>query len=253
MSFDAFMKLLFSQVQQEELENLIQQLDEIAELAGHEEGKDRLRGMIRHLSQEADKVMQTLRRLNTTLRRLLSSRVSKSRMRLVTTLNEIKEAAMQQAEEPPAEIGFELFVDLDLNNAMQRTFWQAPVAFEELTFAEDEPDELERQKAFEHLAAMQRLDWEVMRHNINSLVEFEEERTLPDLIDHCGLQNGTIEILGYIQLAHDEGHIVDEAVQETILIPTREGMQHFEVPRVVFLSERQRLFRSLSSAGEESA
>ncbi|MCA9041347.1 MAG: DUF3375 family protein [Planctomycetaceae bacterium] len=250
ISFDAFVHLLLSQNQQDEFEKLITQLDEMSELVQQEEGKERLRGMIHHLSREADKVMQTLRRLNTTLRRLLSTRVSKSRQRIANVINEIMETAQQMADDPP-EVGLELFVDLDLSNAMQRTFWQGPVEFEQMELSQDDPDEAERQLAFFNLAAMQRLDWETMRKNIDGIAEFTDRTPLSDLIDHCGLQNGSIEVLGYIQLAHDDGHEVDEQQKEAIRIPTREGFQEFDVPRVVFLSKKYRQMKQLLGSGED--
>ncbi|MAT14023.1 MAG: hypothetical protein CMJ46_01990, partial [Planctomyces sp.] len=251
ISFDAFVHLLLSQSQQEELEKLITRLDDMNELVQQDEGKERLRGMIHHLSREASKVMQTLRRLNATLKKLLSTRVSKTRMRIATVLNDIIEAAQNQAEQPP-ETGLELFVELDLNNAMSRTFWQGPIEFDELELSDANPDESERQQAFQHLAAMQRLDWEMMRKNIDSFVDVKDETTLPDLIEHCGLQNGSIEVLGYIQLAHDDGHEVDESVTELVRIPTRHGLQEFDIPRVVFLSRKIRSMKLMLNNGEGS-
>lgn len=250
VSFGAFVHLLLSQDQQDELENNIAKLEEITELAEQVEGKERIKGMIGSLSQEAEKVLKTTRRLNSTLRRLLNSQVGQSRLRLASVLREIQSAAVRQAENPP-EIGIDLFYQLDLNDAWQRPVWQAPVEFEEIKITLNQPDEKDRHDAFASLAAMQRLDWEAMRSNITSMVQFSERMTLPELIDACPLTNGSIEMLGYIQLAHDEGHDVDENQMDIVTLDTGDGAQEFEIPRVVFLSERLRAFKVAPGSGSE--
>lgn len=249
-SFQAFFKMLLSQSKQDELEKMIRQLDELDELASQTEGKSRVKGMIGNLSKEAARVQQTTRRLNATLRRLLDSRISTTRLRLATVLREIHSAAVRQAEsQPEAEI--EVFTEIDLFNGMERPFWQTPIQFEAIELKQDEPNAAERLNVFQRLAEMQRLDWDTMRSNIKSQIDFNERVTLPDLLNIFPPDNGPLEILGYIQLAYDGGHDVNENEFDLISIDTPMGIQDFEIPRVVYLSETERLERVHGRATNE--
>ncbi len=249
-SFEAFVRLILSQTRQDELEKIIAQLDEIEELAAHDAGKERIRGMVGSLSAEAGKVLRTTRRLSSTLRRLLDTRASTSRLRLATVLREIQAAAVRRAETLPASglptsgpsaIGIEIFTELDLYNVFQRTFWQSPVEFDEVKISNDEPDEDDRLVAFRHLAEMQRLDWETMKSNIESLVQTRSRLTLPDLLETYPPTSGSLEVLAYIQLVHDQGHEVDDSQVEVTYLDDETGRRRpYEIPRGVFLAERIR-------------
>lgn len=239
-SFEAFVRLILSQSQQDELERMIAQLDEISELAMQHDGKLRVRSMIRSLSAEAEKVLSTTRRLSSTLRRLLDTRASTSRQRLASILREIQAAAARRSEHPP-DIGLEIYAEVDLLNVSQRTFWESPVCFEEIEISNEDPDEDDRLMAFRRLAELQRLDWETMQSNVTSLFQSNERFTLPQLLELHPPTGGSIEVLGYIQLAHDCGHEVDENQVEVIYVedPEETGdSRPYEIPRVVFHSER---------------
>jgi hypothetical protein len=251
-SFQAFVKLILSQSQQDALERLIAQLDDIVELAEQLDGKQRVKGMISGLSAEAEKILSVTRRLNATLRRLLDTRSTSSRMRVAELLGEIRMLAARHAQNPPA-IGMNVLSDLDLLNVHQRTFWEAPVRFEELQLANTEQSEDDRLLAFKHLAEMQRLEWDIMRSNISHATLEADQVSLRQLLDQYPASGGPLEVLGYIQLAHEDGHLVDSGSIEVIHLRVEddaEAKQAFEVPKVVFLSHRLRLFsQSLAIGG----
>lgn len=237
-SFQAFVRLILSQNQQNVLEKVIVQLDQIHELAEQVEGKQRVRGMIRNLSAEAEKVLNTTRRLSNTLRRLLDSRTNSSRMRLVQILHDIQSAAVEFSESPP-EIVIDTYTELDLSNVSARTFWDAPVTFDEIQPRVDDEDDDQRLLAFRELAAMQRLDWERMRSNILKELENNEVISLPQLIDLYPTKSAGLELLGYIQLAHDDGHSVDKLATDVIQVCVNDETgekKQFTVPKVVFMA-----------------
>lgn len=238
-SFQAFVRLILSQSQQDALEQMIAQLDGIAELAAQVEGKDRIKGMIGSLSAEAEKVLQTTRRLSSTLRRLLDARAGTSRLRLASVLREIKSAAARLAEDPP-KVGMTVHTELDLLNVSQRTFWQSPVEFDEVELIQNDPDEDDCLIAFRHLAEMQRLDWDTMRTNIAEQVRSADRLTLPELLELHPPTSGTVEVLGYIQLAHDDGHEVDDESVEVVYLEQDGERQPYEIPSVVFLANHLR-------------
>ncbi len=250
-SFQAFVQLVLSDSQQDEVERLIAQLDEIAELTEQWEGKRHLKGMINSLAAEAEKVLRTTRRLSATLRRLLDSRASTIRLRLATVLREIQGAAVSHAECPP-DVGLDVFTDLDLLNLHQRTFWESPVDFPDFELSNEDPDEDDRVVAFRQFAEMPHLNWGGMREKIAGVLQSAERTTLPELLRAYPPTAGSIEVLGYIQLAHDDGHEVDEGHPEVVSIgdiDDDEDPKSYEIPRVVFLSERLRSLRSHLAAG----
>lgn len=245
-SFQAFVRLILSQSQQDALEQMIRQLDEIAELAEQLEGKQRVKGMIRSLSAEAEKVLHVTRRLNAALRRLLDNRASTTRLRVADILNEVRALAARHCENPP-DVGIDVLADLELLNVHQRTFWEAPVRFSGVElFNVEQPDD-DKLLAFKHLAEMRHLDWEAMRSNISRALAMSEQVRLATLLQEHAHSNGTIDVLGYIQLAYDGGHHVDEHEIEVVYVTEPDdgdSAKPFEVPRVTFLSERLRVLRT---------
>jgi Protein of unknown function (DUF3375) len=110
----------------------------------------------------------------------------------------------------------------------------------------------DRLLAFKYLAEMQRLDWDTMRSNISHAISGTDQVPLRQLLDEHPAHGGPLEVLGYIQLAHEDGHLVDHDSVEVIHIRSEddaEATQAFEVPKVVFLSRRLQLFSQSFAAG----
>ncbi|HVC94273.1 MAG TPA: DUF3375 family protein [Pirellulales bacterium] len=260
VSFDEFVRLILSPSKQDQLERIFSQLDEIEVLVDQVEGMRRIHGMIGSLSDEAEKVLRTTRRLSSTLRRLLDSRAKSSRLRLATVLREIRAVAVRLAESrPEASVGVEVLTELDLLNIWERPFWTAPTRFDAPELSDHEPDDDDRLAAFRHLAGLQRLDWETMRENVTSMLREASRISLPELIEAHPPAAGAVEVLGYVQIAHDDGHHIDNRVTETIRLgpleadgaePDPDDAELFDVPHVVFLSRELRsLDRGLALGG----
>ena len=253
ISFEEFMKLVLSPGKQDEVEAIITKLEEIEQLAEQVDGMNRVRGMIGHLSEEAEKVMRTTRRLGSTLRRLLDTQTSASRIRLTQVLGEIKATAARLADRvPPPEVGIEVETELALSCPTERTFWSPPTQFETAPLEEHQPDEDDRLLAFRQFALLERLDWEHLKENIGSMFDADTQRvSLPQLLESHPLQSGAIEVLGYIQLAHDLGHEVDSSHTEVVRLEHAfQGNQAYEIPKVTFLSQRLRLLNQVSPTGD---
>ena len=239
-SFRAFVRLLLSQNQQDELDSMIRQLDDIGELANQLDGKQRIKRMIASLSAEAEKVQRTTRRLSSTLRRLLDQRTNSSRMHLANVLRKIQAGAVRASDNPP-NIGIELPGDVSISNFMDRPMWTAPVQFETSEISSAEPDDDERMLAFRQLAELQRLDWDSMRTNIHEMRELLPEFTLGQLVEQFPIESGAVEALGYIQLAHDAGFEVDDTSTEVIHVCSSDDDQgtFIEIPLVHFQDKSQ--------------
>ncbi len=243
VSFDEFVRLILSPQRREELQNTIERLDDIQDLANQLEGLRRVQGMIPSLVSEAQKVLRTTQRLSVTLRRLLDTRASASRLRLATLLAEVRSLAVKVSENPPIDsVALELEQHLAVNAILERPFWSPPQRFDSKELHSDKPNKNERLQAFQQLAALRRLDWQTMRNRIARLICDDDIVTLPELLRKHPPSSGAVEVLGYIQIAHDEGHEVDDSITEVITIPpeaTADGRElAFDMPRVRFCQHR---------------
>ena len=220
VSFNEFVKLILSPVKTKQLEQIIQGIRVIPELDQQQEGIEVVRGMITLLQNEADKVMRTNQRLSTTLRRLLDPQAHAERQRITQLLKEIRQLAVTQSTDPPEKlVGVDIEVKLHIQSPFRRTFWVEPVQIESVELADFEVDEGDRLSTFQQLAAMQRLDWHSMKDRVQEMTSFNNTLTLSELLETFPPESGAIEVLGYIQIAQDEGHSVSMDEFEQVVIP----------------------------------
>jgi hypothetical protein len=237
VSFDEFVRLILSPSRQEQLEAIVERLQGLDALAEQSHGMDRVRGMISHLADEAEKVLRTTRRLSATLRRLLDLGSSSSRQQLATVLGDIKSLARQLGDSSGAQdFGLSLTTELELHAPMERTFWMAPATFDVGELVQHAPDELDRFAAFRNFAALERLDWGRMRDSIRSVLAHSRgDVALVDLLAKHPATNGAVELMGYLQLAHDEGHEVSAHETQLVKVAGVDGVEiAYEMPVVVF-------------------
>lgn len=244
VSFYEFVRFILSPREQEKLRGIITELGRIDELAEQTEGLGTVRRMVKSLIADAEKVMRTNQRLSATLRRLLDSRAALDRRRLTHLLNDIRTIAARLAEDPPRdEVSIEVDVGVSLNAPFSRTFWTAPAKFTKVDMAENEVDGERRLQLFEMLAQMHRLDWRLMREHVREVTEGKEAPpSLGDLVRIFPPQAGVIELLGYLQIAKDDGHIVSRDKVEDIVIASEDASvrRSVTVPLVLFLSRSER-------------
>lgn len=220
VSFYAFVHLILTPSETERLEQIIQEVRRMTELALMQEGLDVIRGMISLLQSEAEKVIRTNQRLSTTLRRLLDARGHAERQRIAQLLQEIRSLAVSVASHPPRHsVGLDLEVDLALESPFRRTFWSAPVQLEVVDLVNFQADDQQRRAIFGDFAALKALDWKSMRHRIREMLDLRPDPTLGELLQEYPLKAGVVEVLGYLQLAQDEGHLIHSELQEEVIVP----------------------------------
>ncbi len=244
ISFQEFVRLVLSPAKQEELEEMIVRLSSMAELVDSSDGLRRMRGMVPALLIEAQKVLKTTQRLSTSLRRVLDTRSAAGRQRLADVLREIRQLANRAAEnhsvgqaELLKHIGVQIDSELDLTCLSERTFWAPHLNFQQPAMKDEQYDEDDRMAAFKSLAHMQRLDWSGLRKTISISLAHRTSLTLTELLAEHPPQTGVIEVLGYLQIAHDDGHLVSTEVTDTIRISVESLNRQlaFDLPRVTFL------------------
>jgi len=219
VSFHEFVRFILSPTQQEKLQSIITDLVRISELASQHEGLTTVRRMVPLLLAEAEKVMRTNQRLTATLRRLLDARSASERKRLALLLQEIRALAASCASNPP-DIGIQLDIGLDLSLPFSRTFWNLPMEFESVDLTENQVNEEVRRRMFRALAQMHRLDWKRMRDRVRCVVDEHGSATLKQITDAFPPTAGIVELLGYLQIAQDDGHLISKEESEDVVLCT---------------------------------
>ncbi len=238
VSFYEFVRFILSPSQQERLQEVVQQVGRIRELATLADGLDTVRRMVPLLLAEAEKVMRTNQRLSATLRRLLDVQAHRERQRVAQLLREIRGLAASLADDPPRNtVGLEIETKANIASPFARTFWSEAPRLTSVDLTEYVMDDNRRAEAFRMLAAMQRLDWRCLRGVVHDAVAQHGTITLGSLLAEHPPEAGVVEVLAYIQIARDEGHIVSrEAVEEVCLPASKDGRRGLglEIPLVRF-------------------
>lgn len=243
VSFYEFVRLILSPSQTDRLEKIIQEVRRIPELLQQQEGLETVRGMVTLLQSEAEKVMRTTQRLSSTLRRLLDARAHAERQRITQLLRDIRgQALLLEATPQSTDVGLSLELDLAIDSPLRRTFWTEPPRFNAVDLTDFEPQNDDLLAAFRQLAALRHLDWAEMRDRIRQMLAVDYAPTLHDLLERHPADGGVVEIIGYLQIATEDGHEINSEVKETVLVPADKPHSMpvlVTIPRVTFSPDRR--------------
>jgi len=239
ISFHEFVRFVLAPANQEHLEAVAQRLRQVDALSDQPDALQRVEAMVPALLGEAEKVLATTHRLSKALRRLLDAKTTASRQRLAGLLADIRGLAGQLAEQPPEQtVSLQIATELDLGNAFQKAFWQPSTRFTATTMHDGEDDADDRLDAFKRLAQLPRIDWSAMRRSVTMALGNRDEISLAEMLQSQPSRGGVLEVLGYIQIAHDDGHLVDRQHVEQLPLALDPAQPQqtvlFDVPRVVF-------------------
>ncbi len=238
ISFYAFVAFLFSPAQQAALLKNISEIQKLDALSDQHESLARVRRMVPALLAEADKVMRTTARLSATLRRLLDARAAAHRVRLAQVLRDIRQAALKLGGDTEcAKIELSIDTYADIASPMARTFWTPTQEFTPNQMVVHNIDRAQAARVAAAFARMQRLDFRRLRRSIRDVTSEGQLLTLAELVNRHPIQSGVVELLGYLQIAHDDGHIIDSNAQETIQINdlrSRQGALSLTIPLITF-------------------
>ncbi len=238
-SFFEFLKLVHSPEIQDRVTSIVQQLTQLDALADQYDSLQSIRAMIPTLLAEAEKILRTTHHLSSTLRRLLDSRSTRHHQQLARLLRDIRSEAAKLSASPPADIGLEMEVEIELQAPFERAFWSQPEPFAEVELQAAPTDLEQHDRVLEQLAALQRIDWSTMRRNIAHITDRGNSVPISDLVERFPIQTGTIELLAYIQIAHEDGHEIDR--RNTIELtswwddPLSQKPRTLRLPNVIFL------------------
>lgn len=217
ISFFAFVAFLFSPTQQAALRKCIDELQQLESLADQSEPMQQVRRMVPSLLAEAEKVMKTTARLSSTLRRLLDAHSAEHRLRLASVLQAIKQSALSLREAPPSDsIGCQVFAEAEIGSPLARRFWTPNALFDAESLEVHVVDIEQAQQIAAAFAKLKRLDFRKMRAAVQKLTYDGSSVTLSRLIGQSNEVPAVVELLGYVQIAHDDHHQIDPSKSETI-------------------------------------
>ncbi|MBI5759289.1 MAG: DUF3375 family protein [Planctomycetales bacterium] len=237
VSFFEFLRFIQSPQQQDRLQAIIQQLLHFRELAEQTEGLETIRHMVRGLLDEAEKVLQTTRRLSSSLRRLLDTRTQHERRRVTEVLRQIRVLAASMSDDPPRNIGLDVDHALEICAPLSRTNWAPPTRFEQVDLTEHVADEDLRREVFRAFLQLRPIDWNGMRQRIQQAVGPCGRCTLGELLTDEP-PAGLVDVLAYLQIACDDGHLVRPDATEEIVLPPSDDEPRtlaLTVPLVTFV------------------
>lgn len=245
-SFAEFLKLVHDPARQSQLVELVRELSQLEALSGRHDALQTLRTMLPSLLAEAEKILRTTQHLSLTLRRLLDTRSSRQHRQLAHLLRDIRAAASQRSQDPPLDVGLDVEVELEIQLPCDRPFWSQREPFVEVAWQLAESDPAQHAEALQQLVALQRIDWQTMRRNITLLLQAQPEVTLQELLEHYPIQTGAVEVLGYLQIAHEDGHAIDQTQVISLAADWPQAKARvLQVPRVIFR-------RQVCQAGRQS-
>jgi hypothetical protein len=245
VSFYEFVRFILSPAQQDKLQEIITELSRLEVIAEQTDGLATVRRMVPLLLAEAEKVMRTNQRLSATLRRLLDSRSASDRQRLAQLLSEIRSLAAARADSPPDESqGVEIDTGIPLSLPLSRSFWSTPASFAAIDLSEHAVDDDRRLEAFRMLAGMHRLDWVSLRQHISDVAGQHGTATIGQVVQAHPPRVGVVELLAYIQIARDDGHLVSRQSVEEVHVPAHNESApelRVTIPLVYFTPRRGRI------------
>lgn len=236
-SFHAFVSFVLSGERRDDFDQMVDELTALPDLQTEDDGVTRLQGMMPVLTAEATKILLTTQRLSAALRRLLDPRASEENRQLTAELREIMRL---MGQDKTRRIDTEIEQGIALESVMARDFWSPSQKFEEVELSAGDlisAEEL-RKKSQAEYAALRLLDWKRMEKNVAMALRKSAQVPLEILLADEVLEAGLVELLGYLQLAYDDGHIVDDASESILTVRLDGGWRRVRMPRVVFVRQQ---------------
>ena len=234
-SFDAFLRFLLSDHAQREFNRLLEQIDQLPQLAGELEAHPVLRHLQKRLLLESGKVNRTSHRLTEQLRRALDRHTLQERRQVAEHLQEIKGLAQRlRGKLPSATPLVELSLKPFLNAPLERPLWHQRA---ELHFGGEIGDHVEKPATELPLVDLLMVDVARLRDHVQSALRDREQIALTDLLAIHPPELGVFDLIGYLSIAtKSRHHRVDEVTVFRYILPATGGQPARELnfPQIYF-------------------
>ncbi len=242
ISFYAFIAFLFSPGGQKSLRETIEQVIRLEAIQEDSDAITRLRTMVKSLLKEADKVLATNGRLSHTLRKLLDTTTAEDRRQTSEVLRDIKQLACLLRENPPDDQAISISVQSTsgIYSPFSRTLWDTPQSFD--IQPENHVVDLEKVSSeISALADFELLDIEKLRDNVRDTLATHERISLEEILAIHPPQCGVLELVGYFQVAFDDGHLINRNSTHVVAITDQKTGRtvRVNVPQIIFQSSQK--------------
>ncbi|WP_159468840.1 DUF3375 domain-containing protein [Dyadobacter sp. 3J3] len=235
-SFRAFWEFLMSEQMQQELETLLEKINNIPAIMEikKEQTVDRIKT---NLVDAGDKVNRSNDGLIEQLRKFVEQKNLSESRHILHSIEQIESLLLEHRQ----------VIDLQANwmnidglfkpsITMDRPLFTSPVkvAFEN-TSIEDGLAEADTDALFDQFY----VDMEELRSNVKSLLRNKSQIALSELLDHYRPTKGVAEVLGYMQIAANEGkHYVNRDQMEYLVIENTESGKIYRMQSPVIIFNR---------------
>ncbi|MCA9979848.1 MAG: DUF3375 domain-containing protein, partial [Anaerolineales bacterium] len=235
-SFYAFWQFLMSQNKQDELRDLLHAALEIPAVADMQEDR-LLRHLKRSLIDAGSKIIESNRRLAEQLRKLLDEQNLQEARRVRELAAEIKQMAAQlaTAETLPREPFVTITGLPEIEMSLERPLWtpRPRVNFEQVLVEPAVADISTEQ--LETLYTQFFVDENLLREQIDALLEEQPQATLSDVLARYPLRKGLAELLGYFAIAsRTQPQGIDA---QTVVAVSLAADRFIRVPQITFDKE----------------
>ena len=233
-SFHAFWEFLMSTPRQEELAELLEAVYGLEEVRSLNPSPF-LAGIKFSLMAAGEKVYKTNTMLVEQLRKFLDEQGYLENRRIMELVRGIEKKAVAIKDSPPAERDFAMLDDIrpDLELVMARGLFvparNAVIGDSRVTLGEADVavDALYRQNFVNEAE---------LRGNIRKALQTRPQISLSRLVELYPIRKGLAELVTYLELAHKEGALVADDVEETLTFGNETGeVRRVALPRVIFV------------------
>jgi hypothetical protein len=236
-SFRAFWDFLMSQVRQEELTGLLDQVLALPPVAALQP-EPRLRRVHYDWLEAGETTQRTVARLSQQLRRFLDDQAWLENRRIMDILHDLEGRALAVRETAPAG-DFMPLTDTaaDIALPMERPLFTPPVKPLIADLALEEGDvEVDAAALFAQVV----IDRAELARHLRQALQAREQISLSELLAAHPLRLGLAELVAYLQLASEWPHtVVDEDTCDTIEWHSQQGsVRRAQLPRILFVRNK---------------
>lgn len=233
-SFHAFWEFLMSAPRQEELAELLEAVYGLEEVRALNPSPF-LSGIKFSLMDAGEKVYKTTGMLVEQLRRFLDEQGYLENRRIMELVRGIEKKAVAIKDAPPGERDFAMLDDIrpELELVMARGLFtptkSAVIGDSRVTAGEADiqVDALYRRNFVNEAE---------LRGNIRTALQTRPQISLSRLVELYPIRKGLAELVTYLELAHREGALVTDDVEEQLSFSTEAGeVRRVSLPRVIFV------------------
>ncbi len=230
-SFFAFWQILTDNKKNEKLSAMLEKLYQLDTISKFDEDK-KLKNLKFDLLSNANKIAKVSSNLIEQLRRFLDERVWIENKKILELCKNIEKTAIEIKEDPPQS----RFIDIkgakvQIDSVFEKSLYsiKKPVDFK-AEIKEDEVDvDLE---SFYNLFF---IDEEVLKSNINYLLQIKPQCTLSEVVEKFPVKKGVSELVSYLSIAKNSQDTIIMDKKEKITIEDENKQRKIvTIPKIVF-------------------